>query len=80
MLILRPLLFIIYTNDLSQNVVADNVYLFADDTTFLCKGINTYEVLEKSVKFPEKVRKEFTKNCLQLNQNKTQKQSTKTWQ
>ena len=37
--ILGPLLFIIYINDISNNIKADTS-IFADDTTLVCSGKN----------------------------------------
>jgi Reverse transcriptase (RNA-dependent DNA polymerase) len=70
--ILGPLLFLIYTNDLSDYMRPVKSILFADDTTFVCSAGNKAEVANCSVSVLAKAEHWFVANRLKLNSNKTQ--------
>lgn len=69
--ILGPILFIIYLNDLSYNAKND-VYLYADDTTFLVKGKTEIEVRTNLESTLKEAKIWFDANMLKLNEAKTQ--------
>jgi hypothetical protein len=69
---LRPLLFIIYINDLSLSInKCTNVILFADDTTILVVGERCNDLKFKINHILNHVTNWFTSNKLVLNITKT---------
>jgi len=72
--ILGPLLFIIYTNDLSINVTNCQACIqYADDTSFLITGKTNEEMASNTEETLKEAKQWFDANKLKINENKTQK-------
>lgn len=70
--ILGPILFIIYLDDLHDNVISDGGLSYADDTSFLTIGCTEAEVEQKSNNTLKQSADWFGSNGLKLNADKTQ--------
>lgn len=70
--ILGPLLFIIYVNDLEVNLSADQVCLYADDTSFVIKETSREGKSTKAETVMREAERWFASNKLKMNPNKTQ--------
>ena len=69
--ILGPLLFICYINDLPNCLKTGTAYIYADDTTILCKGQDIADInMSLGTDFAN-VRKLFEANKLSVNNSKT---------
>jgi hypothetical protein len=69
--VLGPLLFLIYINDLPLGMNTDyKITLYADDTSVLISGNNTYELQVKSDMALNTLKYWFTNNGLSLNLKK----------
>lgn len=68
--ILGPLLFIIYVNDLPQNINSE-VFIYADDTSLLMKGAKN-EIVSARQTVLESVETWFAVNKLKINNDKNQ--------
>lgn len=71
--VLGPLLFIIYINDLSSYIDTAEVFLYADDATFLVHEKDNRVIDDMTGNTMSKAIEYFNSNILSLNQNKTQK-------
>ena len=69
--VLGPLLYIIYTNDLSFNLKYSNSILFADDSTILCTGKKIKDIIPKITHDLNILIDWFYANKLTLNISKT---------
>jgi len=71
-LILDPLLFLIYINDLSLSInKLANPILFADDTTIIISNTNPEEFMNNTNSVMTEITNWFQSNLLTLNCNKT---------
>jgi len=71
-LILDPLLFLIYINDLSLSInKLANPILFADDTTIIISNTNPEEFMNNTNSVMTEITNWFQSNPLTLNCNKT---------
>lgn len=70
--VLGPLLFIIFINDFSKNMLPIKSFLFADDTTILSQNKCLKELKRESFENRDKAESWFTANLLKLNTDKTQ--------
>lgn len=72
--VLGPLLFILFINDLPQDLEVQNLLtiLFADDTSFTMSGGESLEIKNIISLITEKARNWFAVNELYMNQEKTQ--------
>ena len=70
--ILGPLLFIIYINDLPNQIINSHLYLYADDTSFITVHNDVNKLQELAAKTLEKASDWFSCNKLLLNKGKTQ--------
>jgi hypothetical protein len=71
-IILGPLVFLIYTNDLPPTLnTSSNPILFADDTSVIISNTNLDDFCTISNKFFSQIRKWFSANKLSLNLDKT---------
>ena len=68
---LGPLIFLIFYNDLSQNLMHSNCIQFADDTTIYCSGRNLRYLKWQITEDLCKISDWFKANKLTLNLNKT---------
>lgn len=71
--ILGPLLFLVYINDLPENVSSTRSILYADDTTFMNSAPTEGELDELSVTTLDMAENWFGANGLKLNKDKTQR-------
>lgn len=69
--ILGPLLFLIYINDLAQNISQSDVIMYADDTTIINFGNNHEMTQSKAHTALNNAEMWFTSNKLKLNTEKT---------
>lgn len=69
--VLGPLLFILYTNDLSENLNADHITMYADDTTIVVSAYNLDELSDKINMVRNEMNVWCKKNDLILNSEKT---------
>ena len=69
--ILGPLLFICYINDLAQITTFTQPFIYADDTTLLCKGTDVDEIRGKLHHDLAVLQKWFVVNKLSLSIDKT---------
>jgi hypothetical protein len=69
--VLGPILFLLYVNDLANNVPYGIIVMYADDTSIICKGLTPQELksnVENALKY---VSKWFNDNRLVVNFNKS---------
>lgn len=71
--VLGPLLFVIYINDLPANMNSDQTILFADDTSFLNRGMDNHELEKEDRKTLNDAQIWFNANKLMMNTDKTQR-------
>lgn len=71
--VLGPTLFIIYMNDLPNFLQESEAYLYADDTTRLCRGSNDSDLEQMSGSALLEAEDWFNANRLALNKSKTNK-------
>ena len=69
--VLRPLLFILYTNDLPHSIEHSKTILFADDTTIYATGNNSADPFEKVNEDLSHLTDWFRANQLSVNVSKT---------
>lgn len=69
--VLGPLLFILYTNDLFKHVIADNITMYADDTTIVVRATDLGELELKIERVRCMMNAWCKKNDLILNGEKT---------
>ncbi|XP_013857613.1 RNA-directed DNA polymerase from mobile element jockey, partial [Austrofundulus limnaeus] len=69
--ILGPLLFIMYINDLGQNVPDANMHFYADDTIIYCFGLTVAKAIESLQRAFDVVQHTFMQLKLILNADKT---------
>ena len=69
--ILGPLLFIMYTSDMTDITKHNKVIVYADDTTVLVSGKNLIETKQHSNDILDRFYKYFTSNKLSINPSKT---------
>lgn len=77
--ILGPLLFLLYINDLPNNISSKLIF-FADDTTAILKLNSLNQFNHRVSKTVEKMSYWFKSNGIKLNQGKTQLVNFCTWQ
>lgn len=70
--IMGPLLFIIFINDMPNNVPNSRLCLYADDTTIVTEGATNLDLKNTSDESVCKVKRWFRHNGLLLNEDKTQ--------
>jgi len=68
--ILGPLLFIIYINDLAENI--EGTILYADDTTFITENADITKLEQDTNNKLENAENWFKANKLTLNEKKTE--------
>lgn len=69
--VLGPLLFLIYTNDISNAVQNTSIIQYADDTTLYCSGPNPDNLKTNIQEDLKRLDSYFSSNSLQLNLSKT---------
>jgi len=69
--ILRQLMFLIYMNDIINDVPNDNIYVFADDSNLFFHGKAKTEVMERVIQCLSNRKEWFFANKLSLSLNKT---------
>lgn len=69
--ILGPILFLIYTNDITSLIPVQNLFQFADDTTLFTKGGDCESLEMESFVNVNYLSQYFSKNQLKLNPSKT---------
>ena len=69
--VLGPLLFLIYTNDISNATNNTSLIQYADDTTLYCSGTNPAELKTRIISDLTRLVSYFNGNSLQLNLSKT---------
>ena len=69
--VLGPLLFLVYVNDLSQNVGNDQLNMYADDAVIYTSGKTVNELNDKLLKSMATVTKWYGNNKLAINTNKS---------
>ena len=69
--VLGPVLFLIYTNDLSFNINDGDLIIYADDTNIKCDGHSTHEVKLKMYSCLQSALTWFSKNRLIVNASKS---------
>jgi len=69
--VLGPLLFLIYINDLPKNMSANDLTLFADDTSIMTVARSEEDIHRETEKATGEAREWFSSNTLKLNENKT---------
>ena len=68
---LRPLLFLLYVNDISRVLPGENVELFADDTNLFISGVDVNTLIQKCNYCIETLNQWFIANRLHVNVDKT---------
>ena len=69
--VLGPLLFLIYTNDITNATTNTSLIQYADDTTIYCSGTNPTELKSHITSDLTRLVTYFNSNSLQLNLSKT---------
>lgn len=70
--LLGPLLFLVYTNDLPENVQAKSITIYADDTSMLSSGMNMEELKTGTNNSLTQAMEWFSKNRMRMNESKTE--------
>ena len=70
-LVLGPLLFLLYINDLPLNIRGANLVMFADDINVLITDSDVSELLNKTDKVLAELETWFNRNDLTINAGKT---------
>ena len=68
--VLGPILFMLFVNDLSQNVFLSSCNMYADDTVIYCNGPNLPDVLNKLQLSVDRASEWYKANSLCLNNDK----------
>lgn len=69
--VLGPLMYLVYSNDLSQTVDSSTLITYVDDTTSICQSSSEAELINILTTNISNMTKWFNSNGLQLNKDKT---------